>query len=159
GVGKIGLTWIDISLVFVDDRRYFQQRFVRENGVVVFGIVYLDPAGIDRKTIPGIVAKMDRQLIIESIGIQYDLRKREGRISFDEEAWLCRKCYIGHVKVLGCPGHHDVIQMPQGFQSSVGTVIPESKLETVDRKSTRLNSSHVKISYAVFCLKKKRKTQ
>src|SRR5690554_7159792 len=29
--------------------------------------------------------------------------------------------------------------------------------ENVDRKSTRLNSSHVRISYAVFCLKKKRK--
>src|SRR3989442_5964185 len=28
----------------------------------------------------------------------------------------------------------------------------------VDRKSTRLNSSHVRISYAVFCLKKKKKT-
>src|SRR5207253_7563560 len=28
---------------------------------------------------------------------------------------------------------------------------------SVDRKSTRLNSSHVAISYAVFCLKKKRK--
>src|SRR5690606_41491034 len=28
----------------------------------------------------------------------------------------------------------------------------------IDRKSTRLNSSHVKISYAVFCLKKKRKS-
>src|SRR5690606_41421543 len=27
-----------------------------------------------------------------------------------------------------------------------------------DRKSTRLNSSHVKISYAVFCLKKKKST-
>src|SRR5690606_41294923 len=27
-----------------------------------------------------------------------------------------------------------------------------------DRKSTRLNSSHVKISYAVFCLKKKKTT-
>src|SRR5215510_15723156 len=27
-----------------------------------------------------------------------------------------------------------------------------------DRKSTRLNSSHVAISYAVFCLKKKKKT-
>src|SRR5437899_4694383 len=27
-----------------------------------------------------------------------------------------------------------------------------------DRKSTRLNSSHLGISYAVFCLKKKRKT-
>src|SRR5436309_10945707 len=29
--------------------------------------------------------------------------------------------------------------------------------EARDRKSTRLNSSHVKISYAVFCLKKKKK--
>src|SRR5204862_2621231 len=28
-------------------------------------------------------------------------------------------------------------------------------LDEVDRKSTRLNSSHVEISYAVFCLKKK----
>src|SRR3989442_6113812 len=27
----------------------------------------------------------------------------------------------------------------------------------VDRKSTRLNSSHVRISYAVFCLKKKKR--
>src|SRR3989442_3695819 len=32
-------------------------------------------------------------------------------------------------------------------------------LETTDRKSTRLNSSHVRISYAVFCLKKKKKLQ
>src|SRR3712207_7778497 len=29
-------------------------------------------------------------------------------------------------------------------------------LETLDRKSTRLNSSHANISYAVFCLKKKK---
>src|SRR5690606_40809899 len=28
--------------------------------------------------------------------------------------------------------------------------------DAIDRKSTRLNSSHVKISYAVFCLKKKK---
>src|SRR5690606_41639802 len=32
----------------------------------------------------------------------------------------------------------------------------EHILAFLDRKSTRLNSSHVKISYAVFCLKKKR---
>src|SRR3712207_7538666 len=30
--------------------------------------------------------------------------------------------------------------------------------ESVDRKSTRLNSSHANISYAVFCLKKKKHT-
>src|SRR5690606_41307287 len=33
----------------------------------------------------------------------------------------------------------------------------DTRLELGDRKSTRLNSSHVKISYAVFCLKKKRR--
>src|SRR5690606_40314945 len=32
-------------------------------------------------------------------------------------------------------------------------------VEAQDRKSTRLNSSHVKISYAVFCLKKKKKNK
>src|SRR3712207_7769133 len=32
------------------------------------------------------------------------------------------------------------------------------KLTEEDRKSTRLNSSHANISYAVFCLKKKKKT-
>src|SRR5947209_12672958 len=31
--------------------------------------------------------------------------------------------------------------------------------ERADRKSTRLNSSHANISYAVFCLKKKKKEQ
>src|SRR3989442_1663812 len=31
------------------------------------------------------------------------------------------------------------------------------RLQVIDRKSTRLNSSHVRISYAVFCLKKKKK--
>src|SRR3712207_7857807 len=31
----------------------------------------------------------------------------------------------------------------------------EDEIRTIDRKSTRLNSSHANISYAVFCLKKK----
>src|SRR5690606_41174911 len=34
--------------------------------------------------------------------------------------------------------------------------IDHALVVTADRKSTRLNSSHVKISYAVFCLKKKK---
>src|SRR5258707_11157072 len=34
---------------------------------------------------------------------------------------------------------------------------PERKAACQDRKSTRLNSSHANISYAVFCLKKKKK--
>src|SRR5690242_21351698 len=37
-----------------------------------------------------------------------------------------------------------------------GSAHPDMQLN-IDRKSTRLNSSHMSISYAVFCLKKKKK--
>src|SRR5690606_4326914 len=40
-------------------------------------------------------------------------------------------------------------------RAPLGTSMPRPVLSVADRKSTRLNSSHVKISYAVFCLKKK----
>src|SRR5437870_10467597 len=40
-----------------------------------------------------------------------------------------------------------------GRSFTVGLITTDS----LDRKSTRLNSSHVAISYAVFCLKKKKK--
>src|SRR5699024_194034 len=70
-------------------------------------------------------------------------------------------------------GGSDDVKYHQGFSSNVQTPGGEmhlamafnpSHLEIVspvvegsDRKSTRLNSSHVSISYAVFCLKKKKK--
>src|SRR3712207_8607741 len=38
-------------------------------------------------------------------------------------------------------------------------IVEKVSHETVDRKSTRLNSSHANISYAVFCLKKKKKSK
>src|SRR5207253_11362416 len=42
-----------------------------------------------------------------------------------------------------------------GVVKSDLVVVPPSERAHGDRKSTRLNSSHVAISYAVFCLKKK----
>src|SRR3712207_8801926 len=42
--------------------------------------------------------------------------------------------------------------------SKAGGREASGKLFTTDRKSTRLNSSHANISYAVFCLKKKKYT-
>src|SRR5436305_4333199 len=50
----------------------------------------------------------------------------------------------------------------QNLPQVVGTAITEYLLsanQALDRKSTRLNSSHVRISYAVFCLKKKNKNR
>src|SRR5690606_41369033 len=43
------------------------------------------------------------------------------------------------------------------LQRTVQIPLRNLRIPDPDRKSTRLNSSHVKISYAVFCLKKKNK--
>src|SRR5690606_40225354 len=42
---------------------------------------------------------------------------------------------------------------------AIENVVAKGGKLLLDRKSTRLNSSHVKISYAVFCLKKKKETK
>src|SRR5689334_24592144 len=49
----------------------------------------------------------------------------------------------------------------EAFLDTGGTENTERKEEKIqeDRKSTRLNSSHSSISYAVFCLKKKKKNK
>src|SRR5690606_40687442 len=50
-----------------------------------------------------------------------------------------------------------IIFNSKGLFGAVFLVMNVSSPCGIDRKSTRLNSSHVKISYAVFCLKKKNK--
>src|SRR3989475_2037914 len=56
----------------------------------------------------------------------------------------------------------DAVQVPElpldrGEQREFGHL--DGVFVNADRKSTRLNSSHSQISYAVFCLKKKKKTK
>src|SRR5204863_8944351 len=53
------------------------------------------------------------------------------------------------------------VEMIQSATERAGRAFISSEMTFVsrDRKSTRLNSSHVEISYAVFCLKKKKKKQ
>src|SRR5690606_41215880 len=53
-----------------------------------------------------------------------------------------------------------VIARVQGAALAGGAgLVAAADFVVADRKSTRLNSSHVKISYAVFCLKKKTQNQ
>src|SRR5688500_6194157 len=59
---------------------------------------------------------------------------------------------------------NDAFGIDKGFLTTIHAYTNSQKLQDVgakdlrDRKSTRLNSSHLVISYAVFCLKKKKKT-
>src|SRR5690606_41529603 len=59
----------------------------------------------------------------------------------------------------------DAAARPASSAASTGTTavtcqrVRHVRASVSDRKSTRLNSSHVKISYAVFCLKKKKKKE
>src|SRR3712207_7752931 len=59
-------------------------------------------------------------------------------------------------------GCEDRDEDPRGDRDRVGRAVlrvdpgEARRQEVVDRKSTRLNSSHANISYAVFCLKKKK---
>src|SRR5690554_7605026 len=49
--------------------------------------------------------------------------------------------------------NYDIPNIPEIYVHRIGRT-GRAGSEGVDRKSTRLNSSHVRISYAVFCLKK-----
>src|SRR3712207_7904610 len=65
--------------------------------------------------------------------------------------------------------HRDASRLRQTVEGLIKSVADDGRIHTTyqqtiaatgrDRKSTRLNSSHANISYAVFCLKKKKKPQ
>src|SRR5690625_5327024 len=76
----------------------------------------------------------------------------------------CVGFHSGRPNGMGMYQHHIIGQtlFPRAHQRCEGKTVAAEvgenfhHLDFVDRKSTRLNSSHVAISYAVFCLKKKK---
>src|SRR5690554_3577487 len=114
---------------------------------------------------------------IPSIGlpgtIDNDLSGTDSTIGFDT---ACNTAIQAIDKIRDTASSHDrlffveVMGRDAGFiainagigSGAAATLIPERKMpienliKRLDRKSTRLNSSHVRISYAVFCLKKKK---
>src|SRR6266498_845846 len=73
-----------------------------------------------------------------------------------DEQWALLEELIPPARPGGCPRKHDMREVLNALfyltrEGCSWRALPQ------DRKSTRLNSSHVRISYAVFCLKKKKK--
>src|SRR5258708_15087307 len=72
-------------------------------------------------------------------------------------AWtLVAASGAAHARVVEIFPSNADISCNEEFENVANTLKPGD--EKIDRKSTRLNSSHQIISYAVFCLKKKKKT-
>src|SRR5690606_41857344 len=63
---------------------------------------------------------------------------------------------IAGIKELAAAKVGDTVTLEKKLPNNAGPASEALPGFKEDRKSTRLNSSHVKISYAVFCLKKKK---
>src|SRR2546427_7370625 len=78
--------------------------------------------------------------------VHQQVRRGESRVS-KGKAWVERRRPLVHLL-------RDALGRPVLAKPTAQVLVPA---EIGDRKSTRLNSSHSQISYAVFCLKKKNK--
>src|SRR5207253_9169541 len=72
--------------------------------------------------------------------------------------WRCPKKSCSAASRNGAGSRPENNQEKPGAAHRAATVVGHHQNRRRDRKSTRLNSSHVAISYAVFCLKKKNET-
>src|SRR5690606_41300031 len=106
-------------------------------------------------------------LCLHSDVVHRDLHSFPTRRSSDLSVSILLLQDDGHLELAaarGLPDYRIAEEIVQGlaYERLVGPlegvryrVITDTREDEADRKSTRLNSSHVKSSYAVFCLKKK----
>src|ERR1035438_10738480 len=79
---------------------------------------------------------------------------------------ICRVCFFFFFLMIRRPPRSTLFPYTTLFRSGSTFCLvckirpkPSQHWTPIDRKSTRLNSSHLGISYAVFCLKKKKKPE
>src|SRR5438445_2652857 len=87
------------------------------------------------------------------VRLVYDIEsRRPPRTTLFPYTTLFRSAYVApSVRPLLCQGRIVAAELNPGRAAN-----PVAEDAIADRKSTRLNSSHANISYAVFCLKKKK---
>src|SRR5256885_3253485 len=131
----------DSALVLLEDELLHVGRVQRVHQLGDVGIVGTVLAR-DHDVGVGRIGTFDEQRILGGIELGLDgvVGVDQGQVHVSQRAWQQRGFEFLELELLGVLGH---VQRRGGQ----------------DRKSTRLNSSHLVISYAVFCLKKKKNQQ
>src|ERR1039457_1189944 len=102
-------------------------------------------------------------VILSQFAPAYSILERVGELPVLLRAILgARKAGAGRIVVIvdhaAAPLVRDELRRTRRLPDNVEWCVPDAaEIAPVDRKSTRLNSSHLVISYAVFCLKKQKK--
>src|SRR5690554_7196903 len=112
--------------------------------------------GIARHVVRGLPVKRPGRAGQQGVG---------GAAPVEQAGHFCLKCtaiaFQDDLRCIYCESHPPAegwAALERANDPWLGQILGDRYLITRrDRKSTRLNSSHVRISYAVFCLKKKKK--
>src|SRR2546430_17356408 len=107
--------------------------------------------GLAQTTVATMLSRLERRGVVtrraQSRQYRYRAAVTEREVQHSMVGELTERLFDGDVTAL-------VQHLLSGEDVSPGDI---AKIRDIDRKSTRLNSSHSQISYAVFCLKKKKK--
>src|SRR5437762_10818961 len=106
-----------------------------------------------RKILPIIAGEKRSATVIEETR-QRAAETSQAYVSRLAEAMKASRAHIAWLCV--APGPHVSLMVQAGLEAGLHVIVEKPWYGSADRKSTRLNSSHRCISYAVFCLKKKK---
>src|SRR5690554_3161314 len=132
-------------------------KFYLENGDHVIGISRNN--AIEHENFKHIVCDLSDKQQLHDLALLEHTEKENYPIRLINNAGIMGDIHRSHELTLTHYVDMAMVNLvaPQFLCSYVLQTFGFDNVDTIDRKSTRLNSSHVRISYAVFCLKKKKK--
>src|SRR5690348_16386344 len=131
----------------------------RKDGSHVFCIKYYDQHGKQRWETVGPSKRVAERTLAERIrDAHYGELNPNSRVTFAEfiPTWKKQKAREVRRSTMKNYEAHVENHLTPAFGDKQLRQITLADIQGLDRKSTRLNSSHPSISYAVFCLKKKK---
>src|SRR5690625_4366841 len=135
-----------------------------EDDVEIKVLIDLSADDVDIQTLGTQIEKIPTVESVRFASNDEELKSLVDSMGEAGEAWLLleQENPLNHVYIVHSEKPDDVgniAETVESFNNVQEVNYGQDYVDRLDRKSTRLNSSHVAISYAVFCLKKKKCTR